>query len=897
MRDPLYVAVPSGVVSFLLTDVEGSAGRWERDEAEMNDALAEHDAVVRSAIAHHGGYVFSTAGDSFAAAFTTPLLAVSAAVDAQRGLADVDLRVRMAVHVGETHEREGDYFGPTVNRAARLMAAGHGGQVLVSNAAAELLDGRVELRDLGEHRLRDLTSTMRVWQVAAPGLDARFPPLRTLEGVPGNLPVAATRFIGRDMELKKLAELVRDHRLVTLTGVGGVGKTRLAIQVAAELVMDFDDGVWLAELASVADPDAVPDVVAAALGVRPQTGSVTESITTALTGRSLLLVVDNCEHVLDAVAQLIGNLLTGTSSVTILATSREALGLAPEQRWPVPPFAMDGGARSPAVELFTERAQALNPDFQIADGDDAATVVEICRRLDGIALAIELAAARMVSMTPRDLFERLDDRFRVLSGSPRVGGRHHTLVQSVQWSYELLDEGERRMLDRCSVFFDGFDLRAATQLSDGLDEYTVFDQLDSLVRKSLITVDRHGAHARYRMLETIRQYADDRLAADGDGDDVRDRHAAFFAWEVQRQWERWDSPDQDSAIEWLVTEFANLRAGFRWASDRGHIVTATAIAAHAAMLAREQQRLEPFGWAVDALESARAAGVAQLPRLFTAASLCAYLGRPDEGVEYAQAACRLEATGVHDPFEAGWSGFYEGVGHLYAGRLERAVTVMTDVTFHSPSHPTALGGLVYLLSAVNRSGEALVIADENLELTRARGNPVAIAFALLAYGRALEVSDPDRALTLLREAHELSRAHPIPIIESLVARDRAGLETRQGEIDQALDLLDETLTSFHRAGHVANVAGTIANLAVLFDRLEQPEIAATLAAVAMNNRLGAVIVDLPHLVERLRSKLGDTATDDAIAAGAKLDLADGMRYAHQQIAIAQRERAEAADAT
>jgi class 3 adenylate cyclase len=268
MRDPLAVALPSGVVSFLFTDVEGSAGRWERDEAAMNEALAGHDAVVRAAIAHQGGYVFSTAGDSFAAAFTTPLLAVSAAIDAQRELGDGGLRVRMAVHVGEAHERDGDYFGPTVNRAARLMAAGHGGQVLVSNTAADLLDGRVELRDLGEHRLRDLTSTMRIWQVVAPGLEEAFPPLRTLEGAPGNLPVAATRLIGRDVELKKLVELVRDHRLVTLTGAGGVGKTRLAIQVAAELVMDFDDGVWLAELAPVADPAAVPDVIATALGVR-----------------------------------------------------------------------------------------------------------------------------------------------------------------------------------------------------------------------------------------------------------------------------------------------------------------------------------------------------------------------------------------------------------------------------------------------------------------------------------------------------------------------------------------------------------------------------------------------------------------------------------------------------
>jgi predicted ATPase/class 3 adenylate cyclase len=883
------VAAPSGVVSFLLTDVEGSADRWERDEAAMDEALARHDAVVGATIANHGGYVFSTAGDSFAAAFTTPLAAVSAAVDAQRALVEVGLRVRMAVHVGEAHEREGDYFGPTVNRAARLMAAGHGGQVLVSNPAADLLGGRIELQDLGEHRLRDVTSTMRVWQVVAPGLDAAFPPLRTLDGVLGNLPVAATRFIGRDAEVKKLVELVRDHRLVTLTGPGGVGKTRLALQVAAELVSDFDEGVWLIELASVADPGAVPDVVATAVGVRAQAGSVTDSITRALAGRTLLLVVDNCEHVLDAVGQLSAAVLSATSSVRILATSREALGLAAEQRWPVPPLAVDDGARSSAVELFTERALALNPDFQL--GDDATTVVEICRRLDGIALAIELAAARMVSMTPQDLFERLDDRFRVLAGASRGGGRHHTLIESVQWSYELLDEGERRLLKACSVFFDGFDLRAAIHLSDGLDDYTVFDQLDSLVRKSLVTVDRHGAHARYRMLETIRQFANDRLAADGDGDEVRDRHATFFAREAEHHWEQWDGPGLDEAINWATAEFANLRAGFRWARDRGDIATATDIAAHTAMLAREQ-RLEPVGWAVETLEAASAADVRQLPRLYTAASLCSYLGRPDEGVEYAHAALQLEATGEHDPFDVRWSGLFEGVAHLYAGRLERAVELMAELASHDPPNPFALGALVYYLPSLGRSDEALAMADENLGLTRARGNPIGIVYALLGYGRALESSDPDRALQVVREAHEVAGAHPIGFMGSIAARDTARLEARHGDVDQALELLDVTITSFYRAGDADNAAGTAADLASVFNRLGRTEIAGTLAGIATQSNHGLVTASLSGLIGPLRSQLGDASTDAAIAAGARMDLAAGVRYARDQIALVQRERAK-----
>jgi predicted ATPase/class 3 adenylate cyclase len=603
---------PSGTVTFLFTDIEGSTLRWERDGDARRTELATHDGVLRSAIESHGGWLFKHTGDGVCAAFDSPRRAIDAAIAAQRQLT---IPVRMGIATGEASETDGDYFGPVLNRVARVMDAAHGGQVLVAASTAALVDG-VDLVDLGEHRLRALAAPTQLFQVRAPGLAATFPPLRTLERAPGNLPVMATSFIGRELELKKVAELVREHRLVTLTGVGGVGKTRLAIQVAAELVAEFDEGVWLAELASVADPDAVPKVVATALGVRAQTDTVTNSITSALAGRRLLLVVDNCEHVLDAVGQLAEAVLAATSSVRILATSREALGLAVEHRWPVAPFGVDDDVRSPAVKLFTERALALNPDFDLVGGDDAPTVVEICRCLDGVALAVELAAARMVSMTPRDLFGRLDDRFRVLASASRGGGRHHTLVESVQWSYELLDEGERRLLDRCSVFFDGFDLPSARHLADGADDYTVFEQLDSLVRKSLVTVDRHGPHARYGMLETIRQFAHERLAAGGDGDVVRDRHAAYFAREVERQWDRWDGPDQDSAIAWLVAELANLRAGFRWASDRGDVATATAIAAHAAMIGAHGLRYEPVDWAVEALETATAAGVRQLARPF-----------------------------------------------------------------------------------------------------------------------------------------------------------------------------------------------------------------------------------------------------------------------------------------
>ena len=318
---------PSGVVTFLFTDVEGSAGLWERDEPGMDVALARHDRVVRAAMDAHGGRVFSTAGDSFAAAFASPVEALSAAVEAQRGLAEVGLRVRMAVHIGDANERDGDYFGPAVNRTARLMAAGHGGQILVSNAVAELVSERMPLRDLGEHRLRDLRSVTRVWQAVAPGLENEFPPLRTLDEARSNLPQQRTSLVGRDDDVHQLAAMVEEARLITVTGMGGIGKTRLALHAAAEALPGFGGGVWLASLGNVDAADAVGDVVLAAVGGRRQAERSTLAVLAEITSaRRLLVILDNCEHVLEAAAECAVAVVAGGQSV-VLATSREPLGV------------------------------------------------------------------------------------------------------------------------------------------------------------------------------------------------------------------------------------------------------------------------------------------------------------------------------------------------------------------------------------------------------------------------------------------------------------------------------------------------------------------------------------------------------------------------------------------
>ncbi len=867
---------PSGTVTFLFTDIGGSTRRWESDPDAMRSALAVHDGVLRSAVEGAGGWLFKHSGDGVCAVFGSARAAVDAAVGAQRGLG---LPVRMGVATGEAQERDGDYFGPVLNRAARVMGAGHGGQILVAASTAALVDG-VELVDLGEYRLRDLSGATRLFQVRAEGLAAAFPPLQTVDAVPGNLAVQSTSFVGRDAEVAELAGLVRAHRSVTLTGVGGVGKTRLAVHVAAELVTEFPDGVWLVELAPVGDPAAVPDAVATVLGVTPQAGlAVGDSIAQALSGRRLLMVLDNCEHVLDAAADLVDTILARTLTVKVLATSREGLRVPAEQLWAVPSLDVRAGATSAAVELFVERAQAVVIGFTLAgEADTTAAVTEICRRLDGIALA----AARMVSMSAQDVRDRLGDRFRLLSGARRGLERHQTLRHAVAWSYDLLNEDERTVLNGCSVFADGFDLAAATHICGdhgGLDEYAVLDLLDSLVRKSLVTVQQVRGHARYGLLETIRQYAEDQLAATDTIRDVRGRHARYYADQAITHWDLWDGPRQRVALDWVDVEFANLRAGFRWATDQEDLVCAAAIAAHTTMVAFTLQRFEPVGWAEEILPAATAADIPQLPRLYTAASLCLFSGRPEVAVGYAQTAITLEANPRYDPFETGFSSFWEACAHGFTGRVDRWLEICADLTTQPGfAHVAGLCTTLYMLPAVGRAEEAVTAA-------RAHGNPFWIGCALAGYGRAFTATNPPRALTVLRQGLDYTRQHRLPFWEVAIAREAAPLEAVHGDLDKALVLFDTTIDSFHRAGDAANLAAALATLAGLFDRVEQPEVGATIYGTSAHHASINMVINLPAVLDHLRAVLGDTVFDACVATGAAMEPPDAVQYARHHIQL------------
>ncbi len=854
----------------------------------MASALAAHDEALRAAIESHGGWLFKHSGDGVCAAFSSPRGAIDAAIAAQRSLR---LPVRMGIATGEVESRADDYFGPTLNRTARIMAVGHGGQVLVSGSTEGLVTG-IDLWNLGEHRLRDLSGVERVFQVRADGLTVEFPPLRTIDGMPGNLPAQVTSFVGRDVEVKDVADLVRGHPLVTLIGVGGVGKTRLAVQVAADLVPDFDGGVWLVELAPVGDPAAVPDAVATILGIQPQPGrTLTGCIADALAGRRLLIVLDNCEHVLDAAGDLVEAIVTQAPTVRVVATSREGLRAGAEHLWVVPSLDVGEGAASAAVELFVERARAVVAGFCVDDEADAVAVIEICRRLDGIALAIELAAARMVSMSPAEVLERLTDRFRLLRGAGRGLERHQTLHQAVQWSFDLLTDDERVVVQHCSVFAGGFDLAAVSiVVGEGWDEYTVLDLLDSLVRKSLVTVERVGLGTRYGLLETIRQFAEEQLAAARHIDTIRDRHARYYADRLLALFDAWDGPGYREAIDWLDAEFANLRAGFRWATDQDDVVTATAIVAPAALLAFALNRFEPVGWAEELVPAATAADVPQLPRLYTAAALCSWLGRPEAGLAYAERALALEADLRYQPLPTGWSQLAEANAHLVAGTMDRYVEISADMAGQSGfAHSMGLASLTFGLPAMGRAQEARAVADEALAAARAHGNPFVTALALYACGRAFTETDPVRALDLFRESLAYAREHRVPYIEMSTAQDVAGLEAVYGDLGAGLALFDATIDSFHQSGNAADTIGTLATLAILFDRIERAEPAATLyGATTLHTGTGWVI-GLPELVDHLRTVLRASRFDECVAAGTSMELAEAVRYARAQIQLAKRD--------
>ncbi len=575
--------LPTGTVTLLLADVEGSTRLWETQPEEMTAAIARLDDTLSGLVAAHDGVrpVEQGEGDSFVLAFARASDAVACALALQRApLAPI--RLRIGINTGEIQLRdEGNYIGPTINRTSRLRDLAHGGQTVLSGATeAMVLDHLPDdawLNDLGAHLLRDLPRPERVVQLCHPDIRNDFPPLRVSDlATSQKLPVVLTSFVGRQLQITDLSEIVANNRLVTLTGAGGAGKTRLALKVAANVAGGFRDGVWYVDLSTITDAGLVALTVARAFGLPDQPGrSTVDTVVKFVGDRQTLVVFDNCEHLLDASAELVETLFNHCPSLTVMTTSREPISVAGEVTYRVPSLSLD----DEAIELFTDRARRANPSFRIAD-EDRVAVAEICRRLDGMPLAIELAAARVRALSLEEILGSLHDRFRLLTGGSRTAvRRQQTLRASVDWSHALLTEPERVLFRRLATFMGGFDLDAAQAVcvSADVQRYQVLDQLTLLVDKSLVTAENVNGTTRYRLLETVRQYAQEKLGESGESDETRTRHRDHYtslAASIDSPWQ----VGHEQLIARAVSDIDNLRAAYTWSRETGDLSCAATLA-------------------------------------------------------------------------------------------------------------------------------------------------------------------------------------------------------------------------------------------------------------------------------------------------------------------------------
>jgi len=821
---------PTGTVTFLFTDLEGSTRLWQDHPDAMKAALARHDEILRDAITSHGGVIVKTTGDGVHAAFADANGAVDAALDAQRAVTSDDwgavgeLRVRIGIHTGPADLRDGDYYGTTVNRAARLMSAAHGGQVIVSLATEELvrddLDAGVSLLDLGELRLRDLSRADRVYQLCADGVASEFPPLRSLDAYAGNLPVQLTSFVGRDDELHAVADALRGARLVTLTGVGGVGKTRIALQVAAELLPELTDGAWFCELARATDGEALVQLVAATLGVPPRPGTSLEgSVVDFLRTKRALVVLDNCEHLLDDAALLAERIVQGCPDVRVLATSREGLAVAGEHVRPLRSLDLPW-----AEALFVERAKAVVPAFATSEANENA-ISEICRRLDGIPLAIELAAARAEMMSAVDIAQLLDERFRLLTGGRRTAvERHQTLRATVDWSYSLLDETDRCVFERLAVFAGSFEGRAASAVVSGdrIEDWDVRDALGRLVRRSMVVADVTGdGTTRYSMLETLRQYARERLDERGEGDQWRRRHAQHYTEFAREIHPELLGAGELEARGRLRQELDNLRAAFNWSLDRDGGDDVELAITIVAELAPESAAHLASGigmWAEHALPAADKAEPVRRHAILGAAAYTVMQsrGEPERARRIALDALR-EGVPADSPSPL-MAHQALAMAEGYLGSWERGIALLDEWPAAAPSvDPYFVSGYhgskAAMLATSGNSIEAGVEAAAALEGAREIRNPTCVALALFTFAWAEWERQPGAALAAVEESIALSRAGAVDGALGSALGLAARVRMEMGDTAGAWAALHEAVAYSRDVGDSANLGFALFELA------------------------------------------------------------------------------------
>jgi len=881
------MSLPTGTVTFLFTDIEGSTRLWEERPEWMQLALAGHDVLLRSLVEERGGYVFKTIGDAFCAAFRDPTQALRTALEVQRRLAGEGvgsevggLRVRIALHTGVAEQRDEDYFGPPLNRVARLLSAGHGGQVLLSGATQALvrdtLPEAVGLRDLGERRLKDLTRPEQIFQLEAADLPREFPPLRTLDARPHNLPVQATPLIGREKELGEITERLRGRevRLLTLTGPGGTGKTRLALQAAADLVDSFEDGVFFVNLAPLTDPALVASTIAQALGVREAADRpLTDTLAEYLREKQLLLLLDNFEQATEA-APLVGQLLTAAAGLKVLVTSRIPLHLRGEQEYPVPTLSLpDPKLRLPlerltqyeSVRLFIERARAVKPDFSVTN-ENAPAVAEICVRLDGLPLAIELAAARIRILPPQAMLTRLHSRLKLLTGGARdLPARQQTLRSAIEWSHELLSEEERVLFRRLAIFAGGGTLEAIEQVctvegdasagsGPGLD---VLEGVSSLVEKSLLRQEESAeGEPRFVMLETIHEYAHEKLQESAEAEEVGRRHTELFLALAEEAEPQLMGPAQGRWQARLQAEHENLRAALARSLAQGQAESAGRLAGALWLYWEVRGHVrEGRQWLGEALAG--------------------------EGLSPSTRAKALEAEGLM-VFRLGERAVAE---QLY----QESLSLWRELE-DAPGIGRALGGLAIMAAERGDIDHAEALFEESLARWRQLGekSQMAIALGNLAI-IAKERQQYGRAESLCRESLTVARAAGHTAQASVALLNLGEWARRQGDLRQARAHLHESLRLAREIGYVHSVSVALLNLAQAMSAAGETERAARLFGAA-EARFAAVGVHMP-VQERAeydrdqvaaRARLAPESWERLYQEGAAMTLEEALTYALEE---------------
>jgi len=944
--------LPSGTVTFLLTDIEGSTALWERDRAAMAAAVERHFALLREAIAAQDGVLFKTVGDAVQAVFPTAPDAIVAAVAAQRALLAEDwgaigpLRVRMAMHAGEAMVLNGEYHGPLLNRAARLLVIGHGSQVLLSETVATLardaLPPETNLRELGEHRLPDLLEPESVFQLLHPTLPADFPPLRSLSDRLHTLPYQATAFLGRDHDLARIVALLHDPtvRLVTLTGPGGTGKTRLALQAAAEVLDAYPDGVFFVPLAALTDARLVPSAVASGLGLREAGGpSPAEAVRQALAGKRLLLVLDNLEQVAEA-APFVGDLVAASPELQVLATSRVPLRLRAEHEYPVLPLGLpprhgaspEEDLASPAVQLFVERAQAVKPGF-ILTPETAPAVAEIVRRLDGLPLAIELAAARVRILPPAALLARLEKRLPLLTGGPRdAPARQQTLRDAIGWSHDLLTPAEQTLYQRLAVFAGGAALEAVEAVANPEGQLDVLAGLDRLVEHSLLrSVEGVDGEPRFTMMETIREYGLERLEERGEAEATRRAHADFFVALTAEAEPRLTGPEQGAWLERLEAEHDNLRAALGWTLAHD-AQTALRLAGSLSWFWRYRAHItEGRSWLERAVAASPDGTTRERVKALHGAGVLARQQSDNE-----QAAVLLEealmlAREVGD--ERGVADALASLGNLASeqGDLARAENLFTEALaqWRRLENTDGIAGELGSLALLALDRGDLSLAEtrlrESLALYRELKAEWEIALVLHNLGDvAYEQGDLDHAAALQAEALTLWEGMEDTHGVAFVLDSQGKMAQARGEVDLARALLEKALTRWRELGDKRNAAASLLSLGRIAEqhdpgraalllkeavalsreagdprivasvlegiagtaRESKPERAAKVlgAAAALRETLGAPVpaserADHDRAVAAARGALGESAFADAGAAGRALPVEEAVNEA------------------